>query len=994
MVRAKTEEQFLETVCQVITEFGGFKLAWIGKVAPEGKQVLPVAVAGEAKGYVDGIVVYTTDDRPEGLGPTGKCIRSLQPFIQNDFMNDANTLPWREKAKLYGLRGSAAFPIVIDGQAWGAIMVYSDTEGYFGQREKNLLQEAAGDIGFALENIRKEKLRLWAEDALRRGNEELALLYDASQELSRSLDLKEVCRALLGFISRATPCDSLMVSAYHADSQLISCLYSFDKKSNEVNISSFPPIPLEPEGKGTQSLVIRSGQSLLLPDYESYRRTASTSYFISESGKLETSLPDDAERTRSAILVPLKSEGRVVGVIQVFSNTLNAFSREHLRLVESLSLHAAAAITNALLYGRIQQELQEREEAEEALHESEERFRSLYENSSIGIYRTTPDGRILLANPALVAMLGYSSFAELARKNLDRDFFEPLYPRSTFIDKVEKEGEIRGLESAWKRKDGSFIYVRESARAIRDMHDKTLYYDGTVEDITERKSVEEALMESEEKFRNLAEQSPNIIFINVGGRIAYTNSRAVEMMGYSREELYSPQFDFMTLSAPEYRGDMNANFAKHVQGLEVPPIEYVILTKNGKPINAILTTRLIDFRGEKAILGTITDITERKKADEERRRLEEKAQIASRLAAVGEMAAGIAHEINNPLTSVIGFSELLMEQELPADVMEEIKIIADGSRRVADIVKRLLTFARQNKPARTGLNINALIDNTLKMRTYVLQTANISVYTCYDQDLPWIAADPGQLQQVFLNLIVNAEHAMKSAHNGGQLSIITERRDNHIRIVFRDNGPGIPPENLGRLFEPFFTTKGPGEGTGLGLSLSHSIVLEHGGEIWAESEPGQGAIFIVELPISEAVEPAKAEASSGTPENIKRESRARILVVDDEPSVREYMQAVLTVSGHTVDGTGDPEEALRIIDNNSYQVIFIDVRMPGMSGMELYQHILKKHPALSRRIIFITGDTSDAGVKTFLANNQINFLAKPFEAGPLEEKVRSILAAN
>ena len=198
---------------------------------------------------------------------------------------------------------------------------------------------------------------------------------------------------------------------------------------------------------------------------------------------------------------------------------------------------------------------------------------------------------------------------------------------------------------------------------------------------------------------------------------------------------------------------------------------------------------------------------------------------------MGEMAAGIAHEINNPLTGVIGFSQMLLEkQNVPEDIKEDVRIIADGSQRVADIVKRLLTFARQTKPIKTLANLNELIENTLKLRDYVLKTANIDVVTRFDPELPWSVVDPGQLQQVFLNLIVNAEQAMKEAHGKGTLTITTEKKENNIRISFQDDGPGITKENMGHLFEPFFTTKDVGEGTGLGLSLSRSIILEHGGK--------------------------------------------------------------------------------------------------------------------------------------------------------------------
>jgi signal transduction histidine kinase len=281
------------------------------------------------------------------------------------------------------------------------------------------------------------------------------------------------------------------------------------------------------------------------------------------------------------------------------------------------------------------------------------------------------------------------------------------------------------------------------------------------------------------------------------------------------------------------------------------------LRADGSQIPVQIQVSKVQLSDGMANIYFITDISARKKSETDlliaqakQKQLEEKAEINSRLAAVGEMAAGIAHEINNPLTSVLGFSQLLLEkQNIPEDIKEDLGIIADGSRRVSDIVKRLLTFARQTKPIRTLTNLNELIDNTVKLREYVLNTANITVVTRFDPGLPRSVVDPGQMQQVFLNLIVNAEQAMKKAHEKGTLTITSEEKENHIYISFQDDGPGIAKENLGHLFEPFFTTKDVGEGTGLGLSLSRSIILEHGGKISVENEPGRGATFIMELPI-------------------------------------------------------------------------------------------------------------------------------------------------
>jgi PAS domain S-box-containing protein len=405
-------------------------------------------------------------------------------------------------------------------------------------------------------------------------------------------------------------------------------------------------------------------------------------------------------------------------------------------------------------------------------------------------------------------------------------------------------------------------------------------------------------------------------------------------------------------------------------------------------------TRVVDSSGKFVhFIGIIKDITEHKQADAKRQQLEEKAQVASRLAAVGEMAAGIAHEINNPLTGVIGFSQMILEKEnVPEEIKDELKLIADGSQRVADIVKRLLTFARQTKPVKAMTNLNDLIDNTLKLRNYVLKTANIEVVTRFDPELPWSVVDPGQMQQVFLNLIVNAEQAMKEAHGRGTLTITTEKKENNIRMSFQDDGPGITREIMKRLFEPFFTTKAPGEGTGLGLSLSRSIILEHNGKLYVESEPGHGADFIVELPIIDSTEPETEELPAAAMEKPASTQHGNILVVDDESGVRIFLKKALTQMGHTVDTIADAQTAMEKLDSGTtYDIILTDVRMAGISGIELYFHIIEKTPAMKNRIVFITGDIMGPDIKNFFTQNGLTYLTKPFSIETMREKINRIL---
>jgi len=362
--------------------------------------------------------------------------------------------------------------------------------------------------------------------------------------------------------------------------------------------------------------------------------------------------------------------------------------------------------------------------------------------------------------------------------------------------------------------------------------------------------------------------------------------------------------------------------------------------------------------------------------------------MASRLASVGEMASGIAHEINNPLTGVIGFAHLLRERNLPKDTKKSVEIIYESAQRVSDIVTRLLTFSRQQKPSRNRVNINDILKNTLALRDYAMMTENIEITTRLAKDLPWTIADAGQLQQVFLNIIINAEMEMKLANGGGKLSVKTGVVNKTIRISFKDNGPGIAEENLRRIFDPFFTTREAGKGTGLGLSLCHAIVAEHNGQIYARSKPTRGATFVVELPIlngGKQTEPV--ELAAHHPEST---SQARILVVDDEPAVRQFLGEMLTSEGHEVETVDNSEDAMTMISNNEYTHILLDIKLPGMSGVELYKKIEKRDRSFANKVIFITGDVMGIDTNDFLSKNKVRYIAKPFDIQKLKKQIGSI----
>jgi PAS domain S-box-containing protein len=390
----------------------------------------------------------------------------------------------------------------------------------------------------------------------------------------------------------------------------------------------------------------------------------------------------------------------------------------------------------------------------------------------------------------------------------------------------------------------------------------------------------------------------------------------------------------------------------------------------------------------------VRDITGRIKAEDERRDIERKAQLASRLSTVGQMAAGICHEINNPLTTVIGYSDLLLNKDLPGDIKQDLGYIREGGRRVADIVRQLLVFARNMRPARTMVDINDIVSGTLILREYQLRLANINVLTELAPDLPYIVADPGQIQQVFLNIVLNAETEMKLAHGQGTLLVKTECINDAIRVSFNDDGPGISEENLNNIFDPFFTTRKTGEGTGLGLSVCHGIISEHNGRIYAQSKSDKGATFIVELPI--VSEFASAEIPGAADKEIQqvRTRPGNILIIDDDPLLLKFLEEFLITKGHDVDAVDNAHDARKVFKNRKYDLILMDILMPDVSGIELYKKFQRMDKSVGSRVLIMTGDTLGKPTRTFLYRTRVPYIEKPFEPDALLTKIDEIMSQN
>jgi two-component system NtrC family sensor kinase len=370
---------------------------------------------------------------------------------------------------------------------------------------------------------------------------------------------------------------------------------------------------------------------------------------------------------------------------------------------------------------------------------------------------------------------------------------------------------------------------------------------------------------------------------------------------------------------------------------------------------------------------------------------------SEKLSAIGELISGIAHELNNPLTGVMGYSQLLqLRKDIDERARDSLLKINNLALRCQRIVQNLLSFARKQKPERICCDVNDILEKTVELRSYELQVNNIEIVRQQDRSLSKTIADGHQLQQVFLNVITNAEHAMLEAHGKGILTIRThtDASKNRIIIEIVDDGPGIPEAHLTRIFDPFFTTKEVGKGTGLGLSLSYGIIKEHGGNIYARSRIGEGSTFVIEIPITTQILEETGLPPQLLPQAIHFENlirNKRILVVDDEKYILDFFVEVFRMFPMEVHTADDGKIAMEKILCSDYDLVFTDFKMPNMSGRELFHWIESHRPKLLSKIIFVTGDTVSPETRSFFETTGNRYLAKPFKIEEVKEVIQQTL---
>ncbi len=806
-----------------------------------------------------------------------------------------------------------------------------------------------------------------AEEAIGERNRQLKILSRATVKINSVLNVEEILRTLV--ISG--------VELVGATAGTVGLLENGVLSFREYYRSGkFAPIDVHfAPGEGTPGSVVASKRSRISND--------------SQKDPLVNRELHENFGIYNLIDVPILSrDGDVLGAFAIHNRKGGAdFTDDDIEMLEGLAASAAVALENAKLIADMTR-------AEATVRESEEKFRTLVETSLVGVY-IIQDGRFVYVNPAMAKIYGYTE--------------RELLTMSSVLDVVVEEDRPLVGENIRKRVDREieslkydFSCLTKTGRKIRVevLGSRTMFYGapaviGTLEDITERKLAEELLRRSEERYRTLFEESIDAIYVTTpAGKFVDINGAGIKLFGFeSKEEMLALENVNMLYDNPLEREEVN-------RGLEADGfIRDKIITvkrRDGTRLTVQDTATVLRDSDGKVVAyrGILRDVTEKKK-------LEEQLLQSQKLESLGQLTSGIAHDFNNVLGGIIGFTELALAKigdDHPVNnYLLRIYGLAD---RAAKITKQLLAFARRQILMPKSLDVNGLLSELLELLERVLGE-QIELRFVPNPDLSTILADPSQVEQVILNLAVNAGDAMP---HGGTLTIETNnvvldefyckshpnvKPGEYVQIAVSDTGAGIDASVLERIFEPFFTTKEIGKGTGLGLSVVHGIIRQHGGTINVYSEVGRGSTFKVYFPAVN--KPVDKEISQGGSLKDLSKGEETILVVEDNDELREFMDTLLSESGYTVLTAREGEDGIRVFEQHvqAISLVISDIVMPKLSGKELKEAVDGLRPG--QKFLFISGYTDTTVHHSFILDDKVEFLQKPFTAFELSDKVRKIL---
>jgi PAS domain S-box-containing protein len=629
---------------------------------------------------------------------------------------------------------------------------------------------------------------------------------------------------------------------------------------------------------------------------------------------------------------------------------------------------------------------------------SEAKYRQIFESFEDLYYEIDMSENIRVLSPSVQELTGWRADELIGRPV--RDIY--LYPdaRDTLLETLVANGSVQNYVLQLRKKDGTPAFASINAHVLYDATGKPDGISGTIRNITELIQAQNLLRESEAKFRTLAESSPFAILIYQNDRYIYVNPAAERICGYTAQELY--HMNFWEFVHPEDRPLVEAR-GKARQSGQTPSTNYEfrIIAKGGIEKWVILNGATIAYGGKSAGLISVFEITDLKHAIQEKEKLQEQLRQAQKLESVGLLAGGVAHDLNNLLQPIIGYSELLLMDSSQKDTSKRyIRQIISTSERARDLVRQLMAFGRKQVLEIQSLDLNRVIDDFIRLLRRTLRE-DIQIKPELSPDIPNIRADRSQVEQILMNLAVNAQDAMP---DGGLLTIGTENAvldacmvsqhpdvtpGAYVQLLLSDTGFGMNADTTRKIFDPFFTTKEKGKGTGLGLSTVYGIIRQHEGYIWVYSEPGHGTVFKIFLPVSGEGKDIDVSARvNGVPAASGNEA---ILVAEDDAMVRELTCTMLKQLGYRVLSAETAEECLRLAENAIIPIdlLLTDVVMPEMSGKDLHLQIARIRPDV--RVMYMSGYTANIIAHRGVLDEGVAFIQKPFSLQTLSQKIRMVL---
>jgi two-component system cell cycle sensor histidine kinase/response regulator CckA len=631
-----------------------------------------------------------------------------------------------------------------------------------------------------------------------------------------------------------------------------------------------------------------------------------------------------------------------------------------------------------------------------ALRSSEERFRTMFEHAGFGIALLGLDGRIITANTALGKMLEYERDS-LVGLSVD-DLAHPDHraeERALLDSTVAGERDHYALEMRYVARNGSAVWGNVAGSLVRDVGSRPRFVITMIEDVTPRKAAQEAVREGEERYRELFENANDMVFtVDEQARFTGVNGAAERLTGYGADRLIGASI--ADLFTQECRELAMGQLASKIVGQPAATHEWTIRTASGREVALEVACAHVRARGRiVGVQGIARDLSERKE-------LEQQLRQAQKMEAIGRLAGGIAHDFNNLMTAIMGYSELALQRLDDApETHRDLQEIQKAADRATRLTRQLLAFSRKQVLQPTRIDLNDVVHDMEKMLARVIGD-DVEIRTNFQRHLGGIEADRSQLEQVLLNLAVNARDAMP---DGGTLTIETANVDvdgysvaepgavpagQYVVLTVADTGAGMDEATRARLFEPFFTTKEVGKGTGLGLATVYGVVKQSGGFITVDSEPGQGAVFRIYLPRLGA---PNARDDRGRA-NVAPAGTETILLVEDDDAVREIAAGILERSGYRVLSACDGVDALRELGESGEHVdlLLTDVVMPRLNGSALAERLSEERPAL--KVLFMSGYADDAIESDGTVRPGTDFIQKPFTASMLAAKVREVLDAQ